>query len=875
MEMTPFHAYCHARTLENLSEEEKLLPVYASSDIQVYPYQIAAAGFALRSPWRKGAILCDEAGMGKSHEATLIMAQRYLEGCNRILLCIPNADLLSQWTDLLERRYTIPYAVAAPGREDAFSESGVVICTYDFAASHEAEASALSWDMAVFDEATALSGVYREENRQARALRRIAGNAFKLLISGTPIEKNIFDLYGLLYFIDETILPDEREFSARYFRRPEHYPELAERVSPYCFRTLRAQASAYAKIPDRLLLTVEYAPSPEERKLYELLFAYVNKPEKRAFPEMDSYDLALRLLGLQSSSTAAIRQTLSGIVRRLETMPDAETETAELRGVLAACDAVTLDTKARLLLDALERAFILMKRRGISRKAVIFTESVETQKMLEAVLSPKYKTVSYNGSSGYAAVAAFQKDAEILISTDRGARGFNLEVAALVIHYDLLYNTLKMEQRIDRCHRMGQENDVLSIAFINKENFSDVRKLELMSKRTLVSDGVFGVSEEVLGGFTDNMEAGFKRIAERQRTRAQIEADYKDTLTRHEEENRRLLSVAEDTLFSAFTKELAEKVRLTPEYVARRSEEVNATLWELAKVFFRRYNAENDDCRFVIDETAKTVTATDYEELPVLFYYWNGKQNVKYRSQKRYGMAADFKPRYGRVTLTSILGRGILHELPCAESGVITVERGVETACILGLYHVILYEGRSRVSEKSVLVGMTESGAALTREQCRELLTLPVVSFTEEGRSNPQWLKSEGKPHPLDNAVPVQELIDEQNRLLSPALTEETERLKLETARKKAALDKAADELENRIRALTAERDAVSHDRFRRLALDKRINALRRECMAKRESRFFDAMRLDLELEERLEALTGRGKLTAKVTREFIVTIRK
>ncbi len=294
-----------------------------------------------------------------------------------------------------------------------------------------------------------------------------------------------------------------------------------------------------------------------------------------------------------------------------------------------------------------------------------------------------------------------------------------------------------------------------------------------------------------------------------------------------------------------------------------------------SKFFFRRYNAENDDCRFVIDETAKTVTATDYEELPVLFYYWNGKQNVKYRSQKRYGMAANFKPRYGRVTLTSILGRGILHELPCAESGVITVESGVETACILGLYHVILYEGRSRISEKSVLVGMTESGAALTREQCRELLTLPVVSFTEEGRSNPQWLKSEGKPHPLDNAVPVQELIDEQNRLLSPALTEETERLKLETARKKAALDKAADELEKRIRALTAERDAVSHDRFRRLALDKRINALRRECMAKRESRFFDAMRLDLELEERLEALTGRGKLTAKVTREFIVTIRK
>ena len=192
--MTPFHAYHLARTLENLPDEEKLIPVYASSDIRVYPFQVAAAQFALRSPWRKGAVLCDEAGMGKSHEALLILAQRYLEGCDHILICIPNADLLEQWRALLDETYTLPYTVVLSNQEDGenlFDRSGLVLTTYDYAASHEAEASAVIWDIAVFEEATALSGTYREENRQGRVLRRIAGNAFKLLLSGTPIEKNI------------------------------------------------------------------------------------------------------------------------------------------------------------------------------------------------------------------------------------------------------------------------------------------------------------------------------------------------------------------------------------------------------------------------------------------------------------------------------------------------------------------------------------------------------------------------------------------------------------------------------------------------------------------------------------------------------------
>lgn len=320
-------------------------------------------------------------------------------------------------------------------------------------------------------------------------------------------------------------------------------------------------------------------------------------------------------------------------------------------------------------------------------------------------------SVSYIGSADYSVIRRFKEDGEVLISTDNGAKGFNLEEAAFIIHYDLPYNTLKLEQRIDRCHRLGQKNDVLSVAFIDKNNFADVRKLELVNKRMLVTDGVFGITDDVLGGFTDDVKAAFPVIAQRLRPRAQIEQAYRQTLSTHEEDNRQTVSAAEDILFTTFTKELADKVKINPKYVNRRGQELNNDLWEIVKWFFNSYNEKNDDCRFVIDEASRTITATKYRELPVLFYYWTGSRNRPYRSQKVYGMAKDFKPKAGQITLSSIIGRGILHELECANEGVLTVPTAPEP-CQIALYTVTLVSGSSR-TEHAVLCGLTESGKSL------------------------------------------------------------------------------------------------------------------------------------------------------------------
>ena len=108
MLQTPFHAYYTAMKLNMLQDENTLLPVFAEGKIDVYPYQVAAALFAVRNPYQKGVILCDEAGMGKSHEAMLIISQSWYEGKNNILIAIPNPDLLIQWAEMISEKYSIP-----------------------------------------------------------------------------------------------------------------------------------------------------------------------------------------------------------------------------------------------------------------------------------------------------------------------------------------------------------------------------------------------------------------------------------------------------------------------------------------------------------------------------------------------------------------------------------------------------------------------------------------------------------------------------------------------------------------------------------------------------------------------------------------------
>jgi len=881
---TLFNAYYLARKLENISD--KFISVYASSNIEVYPFQIAAADFALNSPYKRGAILCDESGMGKSHEAMLAAVQKWYEG-KRAIIFVPNFDFIYQWVEIIDKYYTVPYIVIANKEQwnnnrnqngNAFEQEGIVLTTYGFASGYYKYAKKIQWDLAIFEEATALSTVYKEESKQAKILKDITENSFKLLLTGTPIEKNIMDLYGLIYFIDEEILPDEQSFLKRYLRKPENYPELSKIAGRYCFRTLKEQVKQYAKITNRIFITYEYELSEKERKLYDMIYNYCNKDNKIAFPEISNYDLTLKLLDIQGSSTAAILRTIKEIIKRIENIKNAEEETEELKKIKATAEEIETDVKTKHLISVLKNGFQLLKKLKAPKKAVIFTSSIVTQKYLYNYLKDKYKTVIYNGMIGYSAIDEFKNEAELLISSDYGARGFNLEEAAFIIHYDLLYNTLKMEQRIDRCHRIGQNNDVISAAFIDINNFADVRKLELVNKRTLVTDGVFGITNKVIGGFTKNIKETFDEISKTIRTSKQIEAEYQNVIQENKEENKKAVSNAENILFTTFTKKIADKITITPQYVEERSKELNETLWELVKCFFEQYNKSNNDCFYVIDEANRTITASNYKELPCLFYYSTKNGNKKYISHKKYGMSPDFKPHTGRITLSSVIGRGIIENIECYDTGTIIVNKDIEP-CVIALYSLKICKDKAEYNYY-ILLGKTQSGRLLSEIECSDILNMSLEEYSDENKSSSHWLKISSssserynKYRELDKLIDINRIYKSRKNELTEAQLEEADRIKLIVQNKKSMLAHEIRDLQKKIEEIeeTAEN---CKDRVTIFRLKKELIDLKDMFMRKQENLFFKELELDAEAENEINKLFDDKDIKSELYREFVVNVK-
>ena len=691
---TPFHLLAGACELE---DAERLLPVFASSAMEVFPFQVAAANFALKAEYLKGAVLCDEGALGKTFEALMLIAQKWFEKKDRILVVVP-LPLLRQWREVMEKHFTFPYAVAGD-----FLPEGIVLTTYEWTAAHSMEISEIHWDLAVLEEAHRL----RKENKESSAIASALRNtAFKLLLTATPLTTSIMDLHSLISLIDPAALPDEKEFYKRYFRHEERYGELAGIVGKYCFRTTRRAVGSYLQIPHRAAHTVLYSYSQAEKKIYSLLESYWNREEKHAFPAMEKYDLALMLSRTFSSSSAALEKLVSGIISRL----GCDDETGFFQEILDNLHNLPDDTKTRILLNALRSGFAELRKRGASAKCLIFTENRATQTMLEKTLSPHWKVVCYHGGEDQS-VIQFQKEAQIMIATDAAAEGFNLEFCSFLVNYDLPYNTLTVEQRINRCHRQNQKSDVLVLNFLNQENFADVRTLELINKRMAQFNGIIGLSDDVLG----NIGGDFTDTLARLRPRSEIERETEENLQKHAVPNQLLLKETGDTLFSSFTPEVARNVRLTPEYIKDQCEELNAKLWAVTKGYFSQFP------EFQFDDETRTFRC--FGSLPKVF---TGTR----LGRDEYSMDPNYHPRSGRHTLTGALARNLLNEIEwrgVPESGILSVDAPVES-CRIGFYRINTSSGTG-----NRFAGKTLSGKVLSDEECRALLRLPVVKWFSQG----------------------------------------------------------------------------------------------------------------------------------------------
>ncbi|HMW22587.1 MAG TPA: SNF2-related protein, partial [Burkholderiaceae bacterium] len=528
----------------------------------------------------------------------------------RILIIVP-ANLRKQWHQELQDKFSLQGVLLEAKSYNALKKShggkqdhsnpfqgasGPVICSYQFAKSKAEDIKAVDWDLVVLDEAHRLRNVYKTSNVIAKTLKEALAHVHaKVLLTATPLQNSLLELYGLVSMIDDRVFGDLDSFRSQFAAQPREqaFAALRTRLAPVCKRTLRRQVQQYVPYTARRALVEEFTPSTEERELSSLVADYLRRPNLKALPDGQRQLISLVLWKLLASSTHAIAGALETMATRLEgelasapDLPDLaevldddyealdETEEeraeerdergsttsastasqrdavaqeiAELRHFKALASQIRENAKGSALLTVLDKAFAELDRLGAARKAIIFTESKRTQAYLLTLLEGTAYgdgIVLFNGTNSDARAQAVYKDwlqrhagtdritgsktadtraalvehfkerGTVMIATEAGAEGINLQFCSLVINYDLPWNPQRIEQRIGRCHRYGQKFDVVVVNFVDRSNEADARVYELLAEKFQLFEGVFGASDEVLGAIGSGVDFE-RRIAE-------------------------------------------------------------------------------------------------------------------------------------------------------------------------------------------------------------------------------------------------------------------------------------------------------------------------------------------------------------------------
>lgn len=595
-----------------LSDMERLIPGYYKRGIEVYPHQIEAAVSALSNPYSKGYMLCDETGLGKSIEALLVITQLYLNGSNNIVIIVPN-QLVGQWRSILDK-FDLPNTInindcirqnsplqdgyISAVTNDHNDERKVLVLSYNQASESWEKLKSIKWDLAVFEEAHRLRKYYTNENATATNLHNAFIGIRKLLLTATPMQSNVMDLFGLINFIDDTVFTDDKNFYKRYYKMPDNYNELRDRLLPFTYRTLRNQVKLDVSLTDRTIHTQEYNLNEKEKVLYSLLDRYINKTNKIAFPEMDTYDLNLMMFKLFSSSIYALTKTLHGVHARLNKIEtiEAKAESAEITKIIESAEGIKDTSKWEVFYKGLKQGLDNLKAKGLAEKVIVFTENKKTQEYLLkqfAKIDKKLKVTCYET---VADLKAFSKRTNVLIATDLASEGFNLEFCSFIINYDLPWNVQKIEQRIGRCQRIGQKNNVFIINFLNKENYADVRFYELVFKRTTMFDGILGSSDNLISDVkSGSVNTAVDMIMGSSKTGKEIESDFIKLQNEYKDHIDNTKDVSNTMLFNTFSENAVEKTKNYASYIKKKCEQLRLDLWEFCEYAFQPYGTVDSE----------------------------------------------------------------------------------------------------------------------------------------------------------------------------------------------------------------------------------------------------------------------------------------
>jgi len=801
---TKYYAYeltkrCPADSLE------KLAGALVDAQVDLNAHQVEAALFAFKSPFSKGAILADEVGLGKTIEAGLVLSQKWAERKRRILIITPS-NLRKQWYQELQEKFFLPSRILETksynkakraGENNPFHANEIVLCSYQFARRKADDLRAIHWNLVVIDEAHRLRNVYKPANVIARTLRDALLDKPKLLLTATPLQNSLLELYGLVSFIDERAFGDLASFREQFARLADHntFDVLKARLRPICHRTLRRQVVHYIKYTKRMAIVQPFTPAESEDRLYNLVSEYLRRDNLQALPASQRSLMTLVLRKLLASSTFAIAGALNTMSRRLRDklsrQPEKETleeeldqdyealgeeaeeweedqtsevltdedikavkqEIEDLEAFRTLAISITHNAKGDALLTALDVAFAKAVEIGAERKAIIFTESRRTQDYVLRLLadSPfRDGIVLFNGSNNddrskqiytawlerhkgtdrvtgsrtadmrSALVDYFKETGQIMIATEAGAEGINLQFCSLVVNYDLPWNPQRIEQRIGRCHRYGQQHDVVVVNFLNKNNEADQRVYRILAEKFSLFEGVFGASDEVLGAIESGVdfEKRINDIYQHCRTPEEITTSFDQLQAELGAQINETMTKTRQQLLENFDEEVHEKLRIN----LRDSE-----------AYLNRYEQMLMDLtRSELGSNAEFIDGSS-------FWLRNNPYAVKgnveiplgrYELPRRTGDAHYY--RLNHPLAEKVIDTAMSRDLPLAELifdysshptriSVLDPLKGNTGALTAALLTI---EALDQIEDYLILSGVTDQGMLLEEEQARRLLTV-------------------------------------------------------------------------------------------------------------------------------------------------------
>jgi SNF2 family DNA or RNA helicase len=468
----------------------------ASLRFSPFDYQLQAARSALRR-MRGRAILADEVGLGKTIEAGLILTELRLRRLADRALVITPAGLVAQWQEELERKFGLPTVRVGrerdiPGREPVAGSADRPVAVASLAAARrDPLKSALTrdqWDLVIVDEAHRVRAPRSASGKLIRELR----SRHLLLLTATPVENRLQDLYEMVSLVAPGLLGTAAQFRAAHgagSAAPDHEPRnvvaLRKRTAEVMIRHRRSEVSVL--LPQRLAETLRVEPSGAERDWYSDLTARVRA---EAGPATPSRRLALRSVArLAGSSPAAAAPTLAKV---------GWDDLAVRAGALA------VPAKATVLLDQLRRYA------GSGEKVLVFTAFRQTlDQMAGHLAAAGIPAAIYHGSLARGekerAIAAFRDDAQVLLSTESAGEGRNLQFCHVMVNMDLPWNPMQIEQRLGRLHRVGQAHDVLLTNLVASGTIEE-QVLRVLEAKINLFELVVGELDMILGRVDDDFD---------------------------------------------------------------------------------------------------------------------------------------------------------------------------------------------------------------------------------------------------------------------------------------------------------------------------------------------------------------------------------